>query len=211
MKRGLCLLLILVSLVSCASASPEKEIQFRGVEWGASLEEAKNSFFDPIRWESPENGSCFGMDYWTTGDGPIYVGDVCMSVQSEFSALGKINVAGLKASVAVLRFAKLPDGSEPKFIMGEYVFATGDSMDNYFDLMMKLMDLYGNYDDTSVKTSTDFDYYTVWKDSEGNAISLYRHGDSIVSLRYISSEIDSLLSAAELVIEQEKKSNYNGL
>ena len=211
MKRILYIFTVIVLLLSCAFAEDEKEFLFRGVEWGASLNDVKNSFYDPIRWELPEYGSCFGMDYWTKGKGTVYSGDICMSVQSQLTATDKLNVAGIKASVAVLRFAKISNESDPKFIMGEYQFASGDAFDNYFDLKQKLIDLYGEEAYSTVKVSTAFDYYTVWKDSKEDAICLCMHGDSMVALRYISSQIDALLSEAAEKYQNDKNSNYDGL
>ena len=198
-----------LSLLFVAHASANsKSITFRGVEWGSSPKVVKDSFFDPIRWGSQKYNSCFGMDYWIKGKGPVYSGDTCIEIESEYSYTNKINVAGKKAAMVILRFAVVPGSDEPSFIMAEYLFASGNLYDIMIDLNIKLSELYGEYEQ-SMEFTPNLDIYNIWRDADGNAISLYKHGDSILSLRYISSKIDELLAKANTYVESS--SRYEGL
>jgi hypothetical protein len=212
MKKFISLFLIIV-LCFCFSsgyAVTKKEILFRNLPWGSSPTEVKRSFSEPVLWDSPIIGGIFGIGYWTTGEGTVYSGDVSEEIRSSLYGSTRVSVAGMKASMVVLRFAKVP-GEEPALIMGEYLFATGNTSDIYFSLQDKLYNLYGRSDESSVAFTTRVNLYTSWKDEEGNFVSLWEQGDTIVSVRYISAKMDDLLSAAANKYQQEQFANYDGL
>ena len=207
--RSFFIFFIILSFLPTTYAD-EKMISFRGIEWGSSPKTAKGAFDSSVRWESSEYGSCFGMDYWTKGEGQIYSGNICETIRSEYSYRNKIKVAGEESSMVVLRFAMVPGHDDPLFVMGEYIFATGNYFDIMFNLSEKLKVLYGKYE-TAINLSSELDTYYVWKDSDGNTISLCKHGSTALSLRYISSQIDNLFSEATFSEKQNNKFSYDGL
>lgn len=228
MKKLFCITLMVLSLVSMASA---EEITFRDIPWGANVEEA----IKILGWDSQlvklnETFSAIGkeprstdpLEYYFSSNQVESIGykildggvrdDNCGFTYSNFwFKEGQMLVAEQSISEINLEFLYgmenekvVTDHESSEFVKGRYTFY-GKDIAIYDDIFDKLLFLYGEPVDS---TENIVDYskkkvktiVTIWEDGNGNRLMLHLKADG----KYVEGQWQCVYSIDQLELEYGK-------
>ena len=229
MKRVLCCLLIVsfIFISGTALATTEKEILFRGIEWGLSASEVIDSLNNdlPSNWlEYYKMNSCTSQFYIENARPYLdkIVDEYEYKTSTVYRGTIKLTVAGHKVKEAYLVFARLfdSDREEAFYRALYYIEATKDVSQ---ELESKLTGLYGD-PDMVVDNSDLYYHYTnlAWKGANNTFCSLrtadWGGSKAKITLSYGTFEgdewakhADEILAELEKQKEEEQKNNPEGL
>lgn len=153
-------LILIIILLGSSNAETSKEITFRGIEWGSTVDYALNDALSDVRWGNayaPQEVS--SNDFELIGDKKgveSYHGKICL-YYSSFQP-GNITVAGYTIDRLELRFVLVPesnnliiDNDHTSFYFASYELIPSNIDVVYDDLTDKLKTLYGdNYSEVDI-------------------------------------------------------------
>ena len=206
MKKMLCaLVVLLIGFCASAFADTEKEICFRGLEWGTPYDQVMATFADlDIKWNQPDVWNAHSIEKYTYG-----IEDRQFDTKCQYEVFSTIwethtTVAGYNVKQIVLYFADTFDGDilptdleHTSFYMGRYNLTVEDEETAYADLLSKLCSLYGNDYEEYTKPGLFTYYNAIWRGNNDTMVVLRRSNyKDDICIFYAWTGAEQLLSDA---------------
>lgn len=231
-KTGIIITLVICILCSSFSFAEEKEILFRGLEWGIPYEETLKAFDKDFPFTESEPFDFWRMptDLLKTTDYRSYREYLGTSVGSSVKYYESFEVAGYPVRSVNMYYAYLPgedgilvrDHEHTSFYLGFYEILPKDYYTAFEDLTTKMNTLYGDMDYENIEDGSSFinNTFRVWNGKNGTMVGLeleeYNASDTkYLYIRYTFQGADELIEQAHQAVLLEERinaeSNYDGL
>ena len=228
---GSILVFILLTAVCTAYAQTDKEITFRGFEWGQTLENLRADIEEKIT--TKEGKQAFWREkYLISSPAQFFIDNACNTIDyiKEYNyktteclyTESRIDFAAHPANAAYLMFARTSGVDEDSIFYRAMYYLEG-WQDDSKDLQEKLTALYGEPDIATDSKDQYYHYITFTWNGANNTFCSLRTADwggskAKICLTYGTFDGDEWLETADQVLaEQERqkeeadKNNSNGL
>ncbi len=228
-KTGIILTLVICILCYSFSFAEDKEILFRGVEWGIPYEETLKAFDKnfPLIESEPSDFWRIPTETLKTKDYRYYREYLGTSVGSSVKYYESFEVAGYPVHNVNMYYVYLPgedgilvrDHEHTAFIKGHYELQPKDYYTAFEDLTDKMNTLYGDMDYENKEGKYIYNTFRVWNGKNGTMVGLeleeYSASRKYLYIHYTFQGADELIEQAHQAVLLEERinaeSNYDGL